>query len=221
MTTPAPCCFLPLRQSISCPNTCEVKKGNSLSGKLKGCFQWMSTEGQNLEIQICFAWQIMQSCSSGILCEKLKCGKRYNASFFPIGKGGAGKPFSSQESHFPAESGCTKFHVSSSYSYWDMSVQNRAVDWHRDTTIPSAASLAEYKPDMDAYFLLSLSPPPCVILLCLLFPPLPGPTRFASICRQEVIFGNDGQALISTQWTITTTEREGGCGRCADDKTLN
>lgn len=129
--------------------------------------------------------------------------------YFLIGGGGTGKPFSSQRSHFPAEGGCTKFHVSSSCSYWDVSAQSRAVDWHRDTSIPSAPSLAEYKPDTDAYFLLSLSPSPRHPLLSAV-PPLPGLSRFASICRQEVIFGNDRQALIITQRTINTTENGGG-----------
>lgn len=94
-----------------------------------------------------------------------------------------------------------------------MSVQNRVVDWYGDTNIPSAANLAEYKPDMDAYFLLSLPPslPPSLRHpLLSAAPPLPGLSRFASICRQEVIFGNDRQALISTQRTINTTEKVGG-----------
>lgn len=136
----------------------KSKKGNSSSWKLKLCFQSLSTEGQILEIQICFWMTNHVKLPFWNPVWKTKVWKEVLLFPFLTGRGGGGKPFSSQESHFPAESGCTKFHVSSSYSYWDMSVQNRVVDWHRDTTISSAASLAEYKPDMDAYFLLSLSP---------------------------------------------------------------
>lgn len=146
-----------------------------------------------------------KSCKAALLescVEKLKCGKRYNASsffFFVIGSGGAGKPFGSRESHFPAERAVAQNFMSAHPTVIEI-CQCRTEWWTDTETQPSPLLRARQSTSPTRMPIsCSVSLPHCVILLLSAVPPSAGPARFAFICRQEVIFANDRQALISTQ----------------------